>query len=130
MPVITIVFGALLIGVGVGGYFLSESHSLTALIPAYLGLVLVLLGLLGFKESLRKHVMHLASLLGLVGFVVPAWRGFPGLYTLLTGGTPEGKPLAIYANSITAGLCLIFLLLCVNSFVQARLLRKKTTPGV
>jgi hypothetical protein len=127
VPAITIVFGILLIGVGVGGYFQSASHAPTALIPAGMGLVFILLGLLAFKEGLRKHAMHLASVLALLGVIIPGYRGLPGLYTILTGGTlpPDARPLAIYANSLTAGLCLVLLILCINSFVQARLRRKK-----
>jgi len=129
VPVITIVFGVLLIAVGVGGYLHSDPRAPTALIPAWMGLALVLFGLLAFKEGLRKHAMHLASLLGLLGFAATAWMGLPKLWVVLNGGE-VARPVAVYSQSITAGLCLIFLLLCINSFVQARLLRKKTTPEV
>ena len=46
MAKITITFGVLLILLGVIGYLAPGIHSLTALIPAVFGLVLVVLGFL------------------------------------------------------------------------------------
>lgn len=125
MPIITVVFGMLLIGVG--GYFFNETRAPTALIPAWMGLALALLGLLALKDRLRKHAMHAAVLIGLVGCIATASMGLPNLFILLKGGTVD-RPNAAYSQSITAGICLVFVILCVNSFIQARL-RRKANPG-
>ena len=62
MPLTAIVFGILLIGLGVGGFFGTGAAHPTALIPAAFGLVLALLGLVALlKPNLRKHVMHVAA---------------------------------------------------------------------
>ena len=42
--------------------------SVTALIPAFFGLPLVVLGFLARSESIRRHAMHAAAALALVGW--------------------------------------------------------------
>ena len=78
MPFTSIVFGVLLIIVGVIGYvhgIMNEKASFTALIPALFGVVIALLGLAAqAKENLRKHLMHAAVLVGLIGFLASAGR--------------------------------------------------------
>src|SRR5437868_6500532 len=78
MPSASIVCGALLILLGIIGYLLSlldGKASWTALIPAAFGLLLLVFVFLAkSKESLRMHLMHAAVLVGLVGFIVPAYR--------------------------------------------------------
>jgi hypothetical protein len=119
---ITVVFGALLVVVGVVGFVATGSEHYTALIPAGLGGVLALLGGLSFKDHLRKHTMHAAALLGLLGFAGTV-MGIPKLIKHLSGGTVE-RPAAAVAQSITAGLCAVFVGLCVKSFLDARRRRK------
>ena len=76
MPLTAIAFGIMLIGLGMGGYFGTGTASLTALIPAAFGLILALFGLVSFlKPGLRKHAMHAAAVLTLIGFVVSVWQG-------------------------------------------------------
>jgi hypothetical protein len=116
---ITVVFGGLLVIVGAIAFVATGSSHPTALIPAALGLVFALLGGLSFKEHLRKHTMHAAAALALICVVALAIMSGPKLATLLSGGTVE-RPPAVIAQAVTAGLCLVFVGLCVNSFIQAR----------
>lgn len=118
MYLVTIVFGILLIAVGVGGFVATGSEHYTALIPAALGLLLVVLGGLAARPDWRKHAMHGAALIGLVGFLGTV-MGLPKLFRLLFGDGVE-RPAAAISQSVTALLCLVFVGLCVNSFVQAR----------
>ena len=62
MPQITIALGSLLILIGVGFYFGTGATSVTALIPAFLGIPMAVAGVLARRESLRKHAMHAAVL--------------------------------------------------------------------
>lgn len=117
MPPVTIVFGIIMIVLGAVFYFDTEAK--TALIPAFAGIVFVLLGVLGFKEGLRKHVMHAAAALGLLGVVVPGAMGIPKLIKHLTGGEVE-RPAAAIEQSLFALICLVFVVLCVRSFIAAR----------
>jgi len=118
MPQITIVFGVALCLIGVGFYVGTGTSSLTALIPTFIGLPVLLAGLLALKEGLRKHAMHAAVLLGLLA-LVGSLRGAVQLPALLGGG-PVARPAAVLAQSITAALSLVFVALCVRSFVVAR----------
>ena len=118
MPQTAIVFGALLCLVGVGFYAGTGAASVTALIPAFIGLPLALAGALARREGWRRHAMHAAALLGTLGFL-GSLRGALRLPTLLAGGE-VARPAAVAAQAITAALCLVFVALCVRSFVRAR----------
>jgi hypothetical protein len=101
------------------------AHSVTALIPSFLGIVLGVLGVLAFKDTLRKHVMHLAALLAMLGVFAGAFMGLPKLVSMLRGVELE-RPAAAIEQSIMALVCAVFVGLCINSFVQARRRRKIT----
>ena len=118
MAKITIGIGCVLIALGVGSYFGTGRASVTALIPAFVGLPLALLGVVALNDGRRKHAMHAAAAIGLLGFLGAA-RGFAKLPALLSGGEVE-KPVAAYAQITMSLVCLVFLVLCVNSFIKAR----------
>ncbi len=118
MPQITIALGSVLILIGVGFYFGTGATSVTALIPAFLGIPMAIAGFLARRESLLKHAMHVAVLLALAGFIGSV-RGLLQLPALLTGAE-IARPAAVVAQSITALLCIVFIGLAVNSFIQAR----------
>ena len=122
MPRITVVFSLLFIAVGLAGFFLTGAVHKTALIPAAIGVVLLILGLLGNKENLRMHVMHAAVLVGLLAFLGTA-RGLFQLPAAIDG--TAARPGAVYAQSATAILALVYLVLGVRSFIAAR--RARTT---
>ena len=117
MPKITLYFSTLYITLGLAAFFLTGAVHKTALIPAYFGIVLLVLGLLGQKENLRKHVMHAALLVVLLALFGTA-RSLLKLPSALDG-TAE-RPFAIYAQAITAVLSIAYLGLGVRSFIQAR----------
>ena len=78
MSTLSIVCGILLILVGLAGYIhgTSTGHgSVTALIPAFIGIPLALLGVIaGIKDGWRKHLMHVAVVIALLGFIATAGR--------------------------------------------------------
>lgn len=117
MPSTAIVSGVLLILIGVIGYVFSivdGNTSLTALIPAAFGLLLVILGFIAkSKENLRKHLMHAAVIVGLLGFLIPAWR-------IVSKISDIKVSLAILSQAAMALICLVFVILCVKSFIDAR----------
>ncbi|MBA2620776.1 MAG: hypothetical protein H0U87_06220 [Acidobacteria bacterium] len=117
MPTTSIVSGVLLILIGIIGYAFSiiDKHtSLTALIPAAFGLLLVIFGSIARKnENLRKHLMHAAVLVGLLGFLIPAYRLFSRMNDLTVS-------LAVLSQAAMALICLFFVILSVQSFVNAR----------
>jgi hypothetical protein len=121
MPNLTIVFGAILTGLGLFGYFGSNAAepSVTALIPAFVGVPLALCGFVARQEKLRMHAMHAAVLLGLIGAVAAGGRGMMKLGTLISDDpTIDKRPVRLVF--LMAALCLVYVVLCVWSFIQAR----------
>jgi hypothetical protein len=124
---ITIVFGLLMVVLGVAGYFLTGRQSITALIPVTPGVVWVVLGALARNERLRKHAMHAAAALSLVGFLAMA-RAIVALVRMQMGVMPE-RPAAVTSQALLGILFLVFLILCVRSFIAARRSRLAGTTG-
>jgi len=120
MSLAALAFGVVLSLVGVAFYAATGAVAPTALIPTAIGLLLVLAGGLARarREGLRVHAMHLAVLVGTLGFL----GCVPGLFKLplLLGGNPVARPLAVVEQAVTAAVCLAFVALCVRSFVRAR----------
>lgn len=119
----TVICGALLVVDGVVGYVSQEADKVsnTALIPAAFGGILILCGLLSLKDGLRKHVMHLAALVGVLGAVggfMPLIRQYKN-----TNAFDPTKPSAI-SGEVMILVCVIFVGLCVNSFLEARKARQ------
>jgi uncharacterized membrane protein len=117
---ITIAVGTFLVILGLIGYLGTGMVSWTALIPALFGLPLIIVGVLALQEGWRKHAMHAAVVIGLVGFLGGA---FSFMRPLLSGG--EMKPMAATMQALMALTCAAFVGLCVKSFVDARVARKQ-----
>ena len=105
-----------LVGFGARGAF---TH--TALIPTWFGLALCAGGLLAISpsESRRKIFMHInvtVGLLGLIGAIAAALQGYGHARSL--GVDPDY--IALAAKLAMAVLLLIYVNLCVRSFIQAR----------
>jgi hypothetical protein len=62
--------------------------------------------------------MHAAALLGLLA-VLGSGRGLTKIVPLMSGETVE-RPAAVIAQSVMAVLGLIFVVLCIKSFRDAR----------
>jgi hypothetical protein len=118
MPYVTMALGSLLLLIGVGFYVGTGATSVTALIPAFLGIPIEIAGVVALREGWRKHAMHVAVLLALLGFLGSV-RGLVSLPGLLSGAE-LARPAAVVAQSLTAVLCLAFVGLAVRSFVRAR----------
>ncbi len=117
MPNLAIGCGIVLILIGFLGYVngvINDKASITALIPAFIGLVLAVLGVVSnMNEGLRKHLMHGAVLIALLGFIATAGRLGSRLSELTA--TP-----AVISQALTALVCLIFIILAIRSFAAAR----------
>ncbi|MFO0841586.1 MAG: hypothetical protein U0797_04180 [Gemmataceae bacterium] len=85
MPIVSIVCGALLVLISVWSNSATVpdpdtgAKSFTLWIPALVGGLLVVCGVLGLKESRLKHAMHAAAMIGLLGGLAAAWRFVPKL---------------------------------------------------
>ena len=113
----TLAFAFAYLVLGIGGFVLTGSTHKTALIPCVFGVLFLIFGLLARKDNFRKHVMHAAVLIALLAFLGTA-RSLSHLPELFNG-TAE-KPAAIITQSLNAGLSLLYIILAVRSFIQAR----------
>jgi hypothetical protein len=118
MATAAIVYGCLLILIGVAGYVASGAASFTALIPAAIGLVAALCGVAALKERWHKHAMHAASVVAVIALLGTV-RGLMSAF-LWIGGTAPERPGATVSQSLTAVLSVVFVILAVRSFVRAR----------
>lgn len=121
MPSTSIACGTLLILIGVLGAIagnLNGRYSNTALIPVVFGALLAACGFIAWKkEALRKHAMHAAILVALLGFIGTLFS--PGIRNAIsTGHVGDGTSFA--AQVAMAAVCLIFIILGIRSFIEAR----------
>jgi hypothetical protein len=108
-------FGVLLIAVGLAGYVMTGSMYPTALIPCWIGIVIGVSGFMAIAEKRRALFMHIAVTVGLLGFLGTA----KGAFDFLRG--QMGKfPVATEEKALTALICLVFVGICVRSFIAAR----------
>jgi len=122
MAKVTIVVGVLLIALGLGAFFLfgQQSHGIHSLIPAVFGLLLVIFGALANTPVAKKRMlfMHIAVTVGLLGFL----GTIPGILGVLQMAAGHGiaRPEAAKVQALMGSLCLVYVLLCVRSFIAAR----------
>jgi len=125
MPKLSINIGVLLIILGFFSYIATDMVSLTALIPSLFGIVFAILGVVAKKsESLRKHTMHAALLLALLG-LGGSFSGLRMTATALFGGEMPVRFSAAASQAVMAVLCIFFLIFGIKSFIDARKARKE-----
>lgn len=118
MQKVTMAYAISLILLGVIGNVVTGMVSATALIPMFFGLPVMAVAIGAKNPSRRKHAMHIAAALGMLGFL-GASRGLTGFFTLIGGGE-VARPGAVISQTIMAVLSLVFVLLCLKSFIEAR----------
>jgi hypothetical protein len=118
---VTLVFAALLIALGIAGYVGTGSQHPTALIPTWFGLALGVFGFLAISpnEKRRKLFMHINVTIGLLGFLGAAGKALSGYGHARSEGL-EPDRIALGSQGAMAGLMLVYVLMCVKSFVDAR----------
>jgi uncharacterized membrane protein len=118
---VTLVFAVLLIALGLAGYLGTGSLHPTALIPTWIGLALCLFGFLAMSNdpSRRKLFMHVNVTIGLLGFLGGAAEAVRGYVHATSAGLPPDM-IALASKATLAGLMLIYVILCVRSFIAAR----------
>jgi uncharacterized membrane protein len=121
MAKVTLVFAALLVALGLVGYLGTGSAHPTALIPTWIGLALGVFGWLAISpnEGRRKLFMHVNVTIGLLGFLGGAAETVRG-YVHATSAGLEPDPIALASKATLAGLMLVYVILCVRSFIAAR----------
>lgn len=137
----TIAFGVALIVLGLVAYFGTDpapaapastdgsaevaaagGRSITALIPTFFGIPLLICGLVATNEKMLKHGMHGAAMVGLLGALGGLGKGIQGL---VTGGNQRAMTFSLIMGLI----CAVFVFLCVKSFIAARKRREAAEGG-
>src|SRR5262245_45411308 len=108
MPKVAITIGLVLLCLGfityfgaAAGWLGSVPPSMTALIPAVLGILMLLCGALAFKPARLKNMMHMASAAALLGLLACLGRIIP---TAMKG--------TFQAGSVAGVSLLIMCILC------------------
>ncbi len=122
MASFTLRIGLLLVVFGGASYVMTGGASPTALIPAVVGALLVLCGVLARNERARRHAMHAAAAIALIGILGTA-SALLRLPDLLTGALVPRRP-AVIARASMAIILIVYLAVSVKSFVDARVRRK------
>jgi uncharacterized membrane protein len=110
----TRLIGMLLIVLGIASYTLTGRTSLTAMIPAFVGVVFIILAWVARNEAARKHAMHAAVALGLIGAIAALVRAIPAA---INGQATRPAVLSQFAM---AALLAVYVMLGVQSFIAAR----------
>ena len=114
LPTLTIIVAAILILLAAGGYIVSSE--ITATFPGMLGVLLGICGGLAlWQESWRRHAMHVACVLALLGVLLPLGRLVP---VLIRGESPSA--LALFALLSMLVLSAVLLVIYIRSFIAAR----------
>ena len=121
MAKLTIVFGVLLILLAVIGFVSTGSQHPTALIPGGFGLIFILFGVMANTPDSKKRMlwMHISVTVALLAFLgtipadIDAFR--------LSRGVEFPHPIAVLEKAPMSLLCLLYVLFCIRSFVNARL---------
>jgi uncharacterized membrane protein len=113
MPSTTRYLGILLALLGIVSYFGTGRTSVTALIPAFIGILFLLLAMIARNEAARRHAMHGAVALALLGVLGTLGRLVPALLA----GQMDAAVLAQLAMTV---LLAGYVLLGVKSFKEAR----------
>ena len=117
MARVTLVFAVLLAGLGLGGYLGTGSVQPTALIPLWFGVAFGVFGALAISknEGRRKLFMHINVIIAVLGFV-----GTVAEILRTMSSAKELDLIALAAQLAMAWLLLIYVILCVRSFITAR----------
>ena len=117
MPLVGIMQGFFLVVLGIIFYlFPEDKSSVTALIPSFIGLGLLIPGYLAYtNENMKMHAMHVAVLVALIGTV----GGAMGIQDAIAGDWSR-PTIARMILLLTCGEYMIF---SIMSFRQARVKR-------
>jgi hypothetical protein len=117
--VLGIALGVVLVIAGIGAYVLSDFASITALIPAFFGVFVAILGVVGNQNADRQRLaaygIGLLSVVGTLG----SMRGIPDVISLLTG-EPVESTIATVSQGLMIGICLVLFVAMVQFVRETR----------
>jgi hypothetical protein len=118
---LTAVIGVILVVLGVVGYAATAAASLTALIPAVVGVLLLVCAAIARRgPAANRHAMHAALAIALLS-ALGSLRNVARLGDLFAG--TAANPAAVLVSTIMFVLLVGYLVVGVRSFVAARRVR-------
>ena len=118
MPLVAILEGAILVAMGVYFYlFPEDTQSVTALIPAFIGLGLLIPGYLAYNPAMKMHAMHATAVFALIGTL----GGAMGIPDAIAGDWGR----ATIARIVLLLLCGEYMFFSIMSFRAARIKRER-----
>ena len=139
MSKIAIVTGFLLVIVGLAGYLLPSTvvtdgpdgetietiTSWTALIPAFIGLPILLCGFWSFvAPASTKTALHLSATIALLGGLAAAGRGIVSLLKFINADGEFNQRTFMFLV-LMGVLCWMYVIACVLSFIKVRKARER-----
>ncbi|MFT4224900.1 hypothetical protein [Micropruina sp.] len=121
MTKLTLAIGALLTLTGVIAYGMTGAVSMTALIPSFVGVLLVAAGGLANTPRMHRHAIHGALAVALLG-VLGSLMNVVKVGQLFTGAAE--RPAAIWTSLVMFLLLVIYLAFGISSFISARRARQ------
>ena len=118
--------GGILTASGLIAYFASDASSMTALIPAALGVLILITAFVSRAPKARRHALHAALAIAVLGIAGTAMNVMK--LGELFAGTAE-RPNAVIASTVTFVVLLVFLGAGIASFVRARRYRAAQDPA-
>ncbi len=109
-----------LMALGLAFYFISTTGSITTLIPTFLGGIIYLLVFLSeMYPNQHRHFAH--AILFILGVGVGAtYKSVLAIFGYLVSGDALLRPLATIEQFTTFVLCLVAIIIGVQSFIEAR----------
>jgi mannose/fructose/N-acetylgalactosamine-specific phosphotransferase system component IIC len=125
MAKLTSGFGVLLTMVAIMGYLWTGGTR-----PIGMGIALIVCGVLADSESRRRRMiwMHIAVTIGLLGFVIPGVMSVRNIMWARRAGGAIEFPKVQHFQEVMSVLCLLFVAICVGSFIAARRAPKVEAP--
>ncbi len=117
MTTLTQAVGAILVATGVVAYLASSAVSVTALIPAFVGIAVLAAGLIAAKPAAHRHAIHAALAVALLG-ALGSLMNVAKLGDVIAGTAQ--RPGAVITSTVMFVVLAGYLALGVRSFVKAR----------
>ena len=116
IPNFAMVCGAILILTGIVSYLISDTGSLTALVPSFFGIPLLILGVLSNRNEANKHhYMHAAMVFALVSVL-----GGLRIFSIWS----DASSLTLFSHVMLIIVGMIFMIVGILSFRHTRKLRE------
>lgn len=113
-----IVVGLILCGLTLVALVGNPIKSPTHFIPMMFGIPVLFCGVVALNPHRRKQAMHFASAVGLIGAIGGLVRVAYCLIRIAGGNEVSRYDLTVIAAM--SAICIVFVILCVISFIQAR----------